>query len=500
MKNEIFGVEYDNFTFSEALETVRGYLSQLQKRMVLFLNADYLYKALHDESYAKILSEADLVLPDGVGLRVLSSLKGKRMSGNCNGTDLTPEVLKIAIEKKLKVFFLGGKREVSDRASVNLPQWFPGLDISGMYSGYFSDDNAVVEQINSSGTDILIVSMGAPYQEKWVYRNWPKLKPRLCLAVGGWIDYPGERLKRAPLWMRRMNLEWVGRIVQDPGQMINRYWRSFVFLTGMLIRVDILKRSVSMKKSHVIVSVMNVHYNNMKFHEAVAVTNLNLDKAIRMNIFFLNADCVYKAQKDVEYRDILRSSEWVLPDGIGLKLISKLFGYKMLDNCNGTEFSPVVLQLAAQKGLSVYFLGSKEGVAQKAAEAARRKFQGVKIAGYHSGFFHNDDQVIDDINKSGADILFVGMGAPLQEKWIVTHRQQLRPRLCLGVGAYLNFLSGQLIRAPKWMISLHLEWFWRVLVEPRRMFKRYFIDGARLFFLVFKYRVLGSTGKCSNKM
>jgi N-acetylglucosaminyldiphosphoundecaprenol N-acetyl-beta-D-mannosaminyltransferase len=242
MKNEIFGVSYDNYTFSEAVETVAGYLSQDQKRIVLFLNTDYLYKALHDESYAKILSEADLVLPDGIGLKVLSSLKGKKMAGNCNGTDLTPEVLKIAIEKKQKVFFLGGSSEVSARARVNLQQWFAGLEIAGMHSGYFSDDNVVVEQINNSGADILIVSMGAPYQEKWIRRNWDRLKIRLCLAVGGWIDYPGERLKRAPAWVRRMHLEWVGRIVQDPGQMVWRYFRTAVYLSLALLTNNFGKR------------------------------------------------------------------------------------------------------------------------------------------------------------------------------------------------------------------------------------------------------------------
>lgn len=92
------------------------------------------------------------------------------------------------------------------------------------------------------------------------------------------------------------------------------------------------------------------------------------------------------------------------------------------------------------------------------------------------------------------------MGVPLQEKWIAKYRAILEPKLCLGIGAYIDYLSGYLCRAPRIMIAMHMEWFWRVLVEPRRMFKRYFIDGARLFFLVFKCRVSGSNRKFSDNV
>ena len=235
--------------------------------------------------------------------------------------------------------------------------------------------------------------------------------------------------------------------------------------------------------------VLGAGYNNVEFSNAVNVVDEFLQKPIKKSVFFLNADYLYKAQKDAEYRNILNSNDLVLPDGIGLKIISAFLGSKMLDNCNGTDFSPVVLGLAARKGLSVYFLGSKEGVACKAAELAVKQFPGLKIAGVNSGYFDNNGEVIARVNASGADILLVGMGAPLQEKWIHKYRSELNPRLCMAVGAYFDFLSGYIPRAPKILICIHLEWLWRVLVEPRRMIKRYFVDGVSLFGLVFKYKI-----------
>jgi N-acetylglucosaminyldiphosphoundecaprenol N-acetyl-beta-D-mannosaminyltransferase len=239
-RTDVFGVIYDNLTFKESVDVIAGFCRGDVRKTIFFLNADYLYKALHDAEYAKILNWADLVLPDGVGLRLVSFFCGKKMVGNCNGTDLTPVILGIAANQGYKVYFLGGKDENVAKAKNNLSNWFPGLRIVGMHSGYFNDDDdddeGIVFEINKSQADILIVSMGAPLQEKWLYQNRDKLNPLLCMAVGGWMDYPGERLKRAPLWMRKMNLEWVWRIYQDPKSMLARYWKSGTFLFWLLIK------------------------------------------------------------------------------------------------------------------------------------------------------------------------------------------------------------------------------------------------------------------------
>ncbi|HOW43223.1 MAG TPA: WecB/TagA/CpsF family glycosyltransferase [Candidatus Omnitrophota bacterium] len=501
-KTDVFGINYNNLTFQEAVNTVKDYLQGKSKKSVFFLNADYLYKALHDEEYAKILNSAELVLPDGVYLRLLSASLGTESRGNCNGSDLTPVVLVTAAFGGNKVFLLGSKEEIVKKAGDNLVKAYPGLKIVGAHPGYFSDDAAVIEEINRSGADILIVGMGAPLQEKWINKHRDQLNPRLCLGVGGWMDYPGGRLKRAPVLLRKLNLEWTWRIAQDPQLMLGRYAKSGLFLLGLLIKSYFMgkRHSVGVQQRDRAL-VLNVSYDNLYFKEAVNIAedilgNGENKSSAKRTIFFLNADCLYKAQKDEAYRGILNGKDLVLPDGIGLGVVSSLLGIRMLDNCNGTEFSPAVLRVAANRGLAVFLLGGKEGVARKAAEMATNRFPGLKVAGVCNGFFANDDDVVEQVNNSGADILLVGMGAPLQEKWIHKHRAALKPRLCMGVGAYLDFLSGYVRRAPKIMIAIHLEWLWRVFMEPRRMFKRYFIDGAKLFGMVLRYKMRKGVLKC----
>jgi len=238
-----------------------------------------------------------------------------------------------------------------------------------------------------------------------------------------------------------------------------------------------------------IMKILDIQYNNFSVEEALKQSALLLNQEGKDSIFFLNSDCLYKTQYDKEYRDILNSADLVLPDGVGLKIISWIFGEKMKENCNGTDFSPRFMEETAKKGYKIFLLGSKDGIAQRAGENIKRSIPNINIVGTHPGYFSNDKEVVQKINASGADILFVAMGVPLQEKWIARNRDKLNPKLCLGVGALLDYLSGNIRRAPLFMRRMHLEWLWRIFIEPKRMFKRYIIDGSKLFWIVMKYKL-----------
>ena len=239
-------------------------------------------------------------------------------------------------------------------------------------------------------------------------------------------------------------------------------------------------------------NILGVRYDNVTLTEALekALSLLNKENNLRRaNVFFLNIDCLYKSQGDEEYRQILNSASLVLPDGIGLRLITKLLGGGMKANCNGTDFSPLFMRKASEKEYKIFFLGGKEGVAEKAAQNMCRQPPQIKIVGTHSGYFSDDGYVIEKINRSRADILFVAMGVPLQEKWIAKHREELSPRVCLGVGALFDFLSGHIKRAPVWMQKASLEWLWRLMMEPKRLWKRYLVDDLKFFWLVLRQRL-----------
>lgn len=261
--------------------------------------------------------------------------------------------------------------------------------------------------------------------------------------------------------------------------------------------VAVAEREISAPGNRAELKVLKVKYDNVTVEKALEVAVSFLETHPKSSIFFLNLDCLNLAQQDAEYRDILNRASLVLPDGIGLKVVTALFGDRMKDNCNGSDFSPLLMRELAARGYKIFLLGGKEGVAERAAAAMKSRIPGLQIAGTHHGYFRNDEEVIDAINRSGADILFVGLGAPVQEKWIDRHRERLSPKLCLGVGALFDWLSGHKRRSPLLLRKLHLEWFWRILIEPKRMSKRYLVYGVGLLVSVVAYRIVKRKGSLS---
>jgi N-acetylglucosaminyldiphosphoundecaprenol N-acetyl-beta-D-mannosaminyltransferase len=201
-------------------------------------------------------------------------------------------------------------------------------------------------------------------------------------------------------------------------------------------------------------------------------------------IAFINADCLNKAWSDKIYRETLHNMSAVYLDGIGVKLAGRMRGIDIVDNVNGTDLFPQLCEQMARRGLSLYLLGGKKGVAHLCADNMQAKFPGLQIAGVQHGYFNESERnaVIADINNSGADVLVVAFGAPLQEQWIKYHEQQLAPSVRIGVGGCLDFYSGRISRSPKWMRQIGMEWVWRLLQEPGRMWKRYILGNPLFLF------------------
>jgi exopolysaccharide biosynthesis WecB/TagA/CpsF family protein len=165
----------------------------------------------------------------------------------------------------------------------------------------------------------------------------------------------------------------------------------------------------------------------------------------------------------------------LLPDGIGVELAAKMTGTQLSENLNGTDFVPALLAEAARRGQSVYLFGGKPGVADAAANNLIHKTPNLRIAGTRDGYEGavDTDAVIADINESGADIVLVALGVPMQEIWVHKNAHLLDARVTLAVGALFDFLAGVVVRAPKLVRRAKMEWVWRLAQEPRRLAKRY---------------------------
>lgn len=195
----------------------------------------------------------------------------------------------------------------------------------------------------------------------------------------------------------------------------------------------------------------------------------------RRRVNFMNAHCFNVMARDRQYAAAVKSADFLLPDGIGVALAAKMTGHDLTANLNGTDFIPALLKEAAKMGKSVYLFGGTKGTADKAASNLIHKIPGLQIAGTRDGYAdaQNAADVIADINASGAGIVLVALGVPMQELWLHRNAHYIDAELTMGVGAALDFFAGNVTRAPAWVRKAKCEWVWRLAQEPRRLAKRY---------------------------
>ncbi len=184
-------------------------------------------------------------------------------------------------------------------------------------------------------------------------------------------------------------------------------------------------------------------------------------------IVTLGAEMVMAARKKHELREMLKKASLIVPDGGGILWAAKKLGDPLKEKVAGIELIEKISSQSGRKNWNLFFLGGKPGISEKAVQKLRNKFPDMKIVGSYHGYF-NHKEIPPILKNEKIDILFVGMGFPYQENWILNHCQALQIPVGIGVGGSFDVLSGELKRAPKWMINLNLEWFYRLIQEPRR--------------------------------
>ena len=237
---------------------------------------------------------------------------------------------------------------------------------------------------------------------------------------------------------------------------------------------------------------LNTYINILSTSEALTLCSEFFDSHEKHSIYFLNAHCFNVAQKDDQYLASLNNAGTVLNDGIGVHMASRLLGIKLKENMNGSDFIPKLIKHACSLGKKVFLLGAAVGVAERAKKNLERKFGDHSISGVNHGYILNENEnkaVLDRINASGAEVLIVGMGVPLQEKWIERNLHLLENiKIAVAGGAIIDFLAGKAKRAPPLVQKLGIEWLFRFIQEPNRLFHRYFIGNIVFFLYVLRLR------------
>lgn len=227
----ILGVPVDPVTMEEAVMVVDDFIDRYRSdgcsRLVLTPNPEIIQTARRDGELMEVLQEADLAVADGAGILWAARVLGLPVPERIPGIDLMERLLLLSARKGYRVFFLGSRPPVVEQAAMAAMARYPGLTVAGWRHGYFrpEEEGSAIRAIRAARPDLLFTGMGAPRDQKWLGRNRKKLNVPVSMGVGGSFDVMAGSVRRAPFWMRRVHLEWLFRLLQQPSR-----WRRMLAL------------------------------------------------------------------------------------------------------------------------------------------------------------------------------------------------------------------------------------------------------------------------------
>jgi exopolysaccharide biosynthesis WecB/TagA/CpsF family protein len=268
--------------------------------------------------------------------------------------------------------------------------------------------------------------------------------------------------------------------VEDVNQEYMKY-SSVVFDIKLAIRFLLASFFLSRRKIYLNhLNLMGVRFMNTTMQDAVELIKHKIQSNEKSNMYFINADTLNKTYKQVSLRHILNKTDYVLPDGSGIKMASNMVNMPLKQNINGTDMFPFLCKMAEEEKIKIFLYGAKLGVAEQMKEKILQEFPKLEIVGAINGYDFHDNEVINMMNHSKAELVFVARGAPLQEEWIDMHSNRISASVIMGVGGLFDFYSGNIPRSPIWIREIGMEWVYRLFQEPKRMWKRYIL-GNPLF-------------------
>lgn len=245
-----------------------------------------------------------------------------------------------------------------------------------------------------------------------------------------------------------------------------------------------------------VVSILGIDIHNMTMSDALEWIAQRAAGNSPGQICFVNADCANLAYRNRDYVGVLRETELVLADGIGMKLAGKLLGREIRQNVNGTDMFPRLCESLSGTGAGIFLLGARPGVAEAVRNWVVEHYPSTVVSGHRDGYFPaaEEPEVVRQIACSGASVLLVAFGAPRQDLWIRRHLADTGVKVAMGVGGLFDFYSGRIPRAPQWMREVGAEWLYRFYQEPRRMWRRYFVGNVVFLWRVVRSRNRGQGG------
>jgi len=225
--------------------------------------------------------------------------------------------------------------------------------------------------------------------------------------------------------------------------------------------------------------------------ETVAYIADRIEKKNFLQHVVVNVAKLVHMQKNIELAESVKACDLINIDGMGVVLGARFMGHDIPERVAGVDLFHNLLDMSAEKKFPVFLLGAEEAIVAKTVEKVQQQHNGLEVAGYHHGYFWDDEKaVVDKIKASGARLLFVAITSPKKENFINKWQDQLGVDFVMGVGGTFDVVAGKVKRAPIWMQNYGLEWLYRVIQEPRRMWKRYFVTNTLFAWMLLKQKLL----------
>lgn len=496
--------------FSQVLDLLCEWVAE-RRRVYLSLCNAFTVIAAHDSpAMADVVNQSTLSVPDGMPL-VWLGRRQRHSVERVYGPDLMLALCERGEPLGLRHYFYGGAEGVNERLAERLSERFPRLIVAGMYSPPFrelgaEEERRIVTEINAARPDVVWVGLGTPKQDFWIARNRPALEAPILIPVGAAFDFHSGVKPQAPLWMQRSGLEWLFRLLSEPRRLWKRYLINnprFVWLVakqeldGWAARRRSARKPLLLKGQIASADICGVRVDSIRLADLLEHIDDSVRSRKRIAVYHANAHLINLAARDGELRSALSDAEHVFCDGIGVRIASNVLGHPLPERFTPPDWIDDLSSLCEQRGYGVFLLGARPGVADQAASRLRARWPKLRVRTHHGYFDHwgkDAQRVIEQINASESHVLLVGMGMPLQELWTHEALPRLSVNVALTVGALFDYIAGRVPRGPRWITDHGFEWLWRLVVEPRRLWRRYLIGNPAFLLRVIRQRFSRTVG------
>lgn len=456
-----------------------------------------------NQKLQRILNESVLNTPDGMPLVWLGKLFGYRDITRVYGPDLLRDACAFGVEKRWRHYFWGAAPGIVEKLKEVLEERHPSIEISGICCPPFrpltqEEEDQLVAEVNESNTDIFWIGISTPKQLYFMDRIRDRLNCKIICPVGYAFDVNAGVEQDAPDWIKYSGFQWLHRAIKQP-----RLWKRYLpdnptFILKVIFQLLRVRSFPMCLHEHVSKPYKDedgydrfpagcVSLSAQTMTQACDRVESWIERGEKKYVNICTADTVVQCFDQPALAKIVMNSGMATTDGMPLVWLARRFGFSFAERVYGPDLMLALCSLSESKGYRHFFYGATDEVLDRLKINLMTQFPKLAIAGMYSPPFRpleklEKDEVVEKINASGADIIWCGLGTPKQDYWVSEFRPLLEGSVILAVGAGFNFHAGSVRQAPRWMMKSGLEWLFRLLVEPRRLWRRYLIGNPRFLF------------------